>query len=179
MQILTAVFRSSGESSNSVPMSESASAETSQNYWPMPCTKNGRVRQTVPLLQEGNAQPGRHRKGRVSRLARQRMLLNQANRFGPRHHQIHLTQKLAPARALGHKVKSGGGKVYMFHQHITSGRLSGWLMQRFPSVYFTTKPRSHDGSEQPALNRAISLGIQCLRVKSLFSHIKSLPSKER
>ncbi|GAB3481513.1 hypothetical protein GCM10011496_06230 [Polaromonas eurypsychrophila] len=95
---------------------------------------HGRVRQTEPLLHEVNAQHGRHRKGRASCLARRPMRLNQSNQFGPRHHQIHLIQKLALARALGHKFKSGGGKAYLFHQHSTSGRPIGLTYAENPQV---------------------------------------------
>ena len=66
-----------------------------------------------------NAQHGGHCKGRAPRFACRRMRLNQSNQFGPRHHQIHLTQKLALARALGHKLESGSSKAELFHRCLT------------------------------------------------------------
>ena len=69
-----------------------------------------------------NAQHGDYCKGRTSNLAERRMRLNQFNQFGPRHHQIYFIKKLALARALGHKFKSGGIKVYLFRQHLIFGR---------------------------------------------------------
>ena len=71
------------------------------------------------------SQHGGDRKGWASCLAGRRMRLNQANQLRPGHHQGHLIKELALARSLGHKLKSGAGKAYLFHRHSTFGRATG------------------------------------------------------
>lgn len=80
---------------------------------------HGRIRKTEPLLHEVDAQHGRYRKGRASGLTGRRMRFNQRNQFSQRHHQVHLIKKLALARPLGDKFKSGGGKADLFHRYST------------------------------------------------------------
>ena len=82
-----------------------------------------RVRQSKPLLQEVDAQHGLNGKRRASafgRCATGCKRLNQANQFGPRHHQVHLVHKHSFARPFGDQFKSGGGKADLFHKRRVS-----------------------------------------------------------
>jgi hypothetical protein len=51
---------------------------------------------------------------------------NQANQFSPRHHQVHLIEKLALARPLPDQFESGVGEASLFHLYLTFER-SDWM----------------------------------------------------
>ena len=53
------------------------------------------------------------------------MGLDQTNQFRPGHHQVHLAEEHAFARALADKLKFGGGKADLFPIRLTSQHLIG------------------------------------------------------
>jgi hypothetical protein len=78
-----------------------------------------RVRDAKPLLQEVNLQQGLNHKRRASSFGRYATgckRLNQAIKFGPRHHLVHLVEEHAFACSLGDKLKSGGSEADLFHK---------------------------------------------------------------
>ena len=77
-----------------------------------------RVAQREPLLHKVNAQHRVDRKRRAAGPAHWRMRLNLLDQRLPRHHPIHLGQKLPLARSLGAQVQSKFSLLHTFHpQH--------------------------------------------------------------
>ena len=94
-----------------------------------------RVRQVEPLLQEVNAQHRFDRKRRATAFGTGGRCVrrNQCHQLGPRHHQVHLVEELALARALGLALVSALAQAHLLHVGNVSHHAGGGrVVQTFP-----------------------------------------------